>query len=129
MDTHASVNATLTFTNEKGQKVYIVVFRDENHMNEPHASASFLGYFSTDCIINLWEQHFKRPYEGERTHEAAMKAVMTITHKMYFETYFARTAWEDLDAMYTATPDLGAPLKVLDLTKNGRRKLCSEMNT
>ena len=31
MKTHATVNATLTFTNEKGEKDYIVIFRDEAH--------------------------------------------------------------------------------------------------
>lgn len=44
------------------------------------------------------------------------KAVMTITNKMYFEKYYERTSWEDLNAMYIATGDLCTPLKVLDLT-------------
>lgn len=116
MGIRVNVNTTLTFTDEKGQKVYIVIFRDEAHMNEPHACASTLEFVSTDSIIRMWEQHFELPYKGEHTHEAVINAVMTITNKMYFEKYYERTSWEDLNAMYIATGDLCTPLKVLDLT-------------
>lgn len=115
MKTRATVNATLTFKNEKGEKDYIVIFRDEAHMNAPYSCASLLELISTDSIIRMWEQQFGQPYKGERTREAAINAVMAITNKMHYEDHYASTKWEDLDATHTATHDLARPIKVLDL--------------
>ena len=115
MKTRATVNATLTFANEKGQKDYIVIFRDEAHMNAPYPCASVLEFVSTDSIIRMWEQHFGQPYKGERTHEAAINAVMAITNKMHYEAHYASTKWDDLDATHTATHDFAPSIKVLDL--------------
>ena len=116
MKTRAAVNAALTFTNEKGQKDYIVIFRDEDHMNAPYPCASVLELVSTDSIIRMWEQQFGQPYKGEHTHEAAVNAVMAITNKMHYEAHYASTKWDNLDATHTATHDFAPSIKVLDLS-------------
>ena len=116
MKTHATVNVTLTFTNEKGEKDYIVIFRNEAHMNAPYPYTSILEFVSTDSIIRMWEQQFGQPYKGERTHKAAINAVMEITNKMHYETYYASNKWENLDATHTATHDFSPAIKVLDLS-------------
>lgn len=112
----STVNATLTFANEKGEKDYIVIFRDEAHMNAPYPCASCLELVSTDSIIRMWEQQFGQPYKGERTHEAAIEAVMAITNKMHYESHYADNKWENLDATHTAIHNLSNPIKILDLS-------------
>ena len=115
MKNRITVNTTLTFKNEKGEKDYIVIFRDEAHMNASYPCASSLEFISTDSIIRMWEQQFGQPYKGERTREAAINAVMAITNKMYYEAHYASTKWGDLDADYTAKNYFGHKIKVLDL--------------
>lgn len=110
------VNATLTFANEKGEKDYIVIFRDEAHMNAPYPCPSVLELVSTESIIKMWEQYFRQPYKGARTHEAAINAVMGITNKMHYEAHYANNKWENLDATHTAVHDFAPAIKVLDLT-------------
>lgn len=110
----SNVNAALTFTHEKGR--YIVLFRDEAHMNAPYPCASSLELVSTESIIRMWEQQFGQPYKGERTHKAAINAVMEITNKMHYEAHFASNKWENLDATHASTNYFNHQIKVLDLT-------------